>query len=506
MENNKTELKQKEPFVLTKKYYILFGLLFCTFFIGLLFIPINGDDYWWHIKIGEWIIQNKQFPMTGLYSWYALENNLSWFAHEWLAEVVLYGFTVLFGENGGIYYLLITLLSLGFLLYYFNYKELISKLHFSCFWWFIGFFAIGTVSTARPHMLTLSLFIILIYVCEKIRKDDNYNKYYFFSIIALIWANYHGGSSSLVYIIPIIYLITNSFNFKFGRLYSKKIKKPLRYLKLAIVNTLTLFINPRTYQLLYYPYSYTDEHAKYISEWQSPSYSNALYIILIIIFVCLVFFITRRNLNFSDLAIIGAFMLLTLKSVRFIPWLFIVFTMVGLKYVKDLKDISICKYLSYEFGILGIALLFLIGCQIKDGETYITKSLSDETIEILKTEEYDRLCNYYDYGSYLVYKDIPVFIDGRADMYSGYNFKQHTEGLNFDNDYMTEDFINEFNFDMYCIPSNCYLASELRKMDNIEEIYCEITKTDDEEISEEDINIGASIFKVIKDENPSKIN
>ena len=170
MEENNIEISQtqeeikKTEFKITKKHFILFGIFFIFFNSLLLITGIAGDDYWWHVKIGEWIMENGEVPKTGIYSWYAQENNLSWFAHEWLAEIVLYMFTVLFGRNGGIVYLFSTITLISSLLYCYNYKDYMKNLAFSSLWAFVGFLAIGTISTARQHMLTISLFAILIHI------------------------------------------------------------------------------------------------------------------------------------------------------------------------------------------------------------------------------------------------------------------------------------------------------------------------------------------------------
>lgn len=473
MENiNLNENNKKTSFTLTKKHYIMFGLFFSLFFTLILIMPIAGDDYWWHTKVGEWIVKNKEIPTTGIFSWYAKENNLDWFAHEWLCEVFLYGLSILFGDNGGVVYLFITIILIGSLLYIFNYKDYLKNLTFSSFWIFIGFFAIASISTARPHMLTISMLALLIYICEKIKKDENYKLYFLYSIISIIWANYHGGSSNLTYIIPIIYFITNSFNFKYERIQSIKVKKSYRYLILAIINTLALFLNPRTYELLFYPYSYTADYDKYIAEWMSPSIANGGFAIFLIILICLILFTTKIEIQFSDLALIGCFMLLTLQSIRFNAWLYIVATMLIFKYIREIKDKSIYKYLCYEFCILGIAFLTYSIYSFHNGTTYIEKYISEEVIDILKTENYENLMNYYDYGSYLIYEDIEVFIDGRADMYVDSNFIKSAEATRYTYDYTPEEFIKEFKFDMFILPKENYLSFYLEQNeDKYKKIY-----------------------------------
>ena len=461
-------MKEKK---LTKLHYICFGFFFVALFTFLTIGGIYGDDYWWHVKAGEWIIQNKQVPRTGIYSWYANQQGLSWFAHEWLAEVVLYGFSYLFGENGGIVYLIFGAMLFGGLLYAFNFKDYIKNLPFTIAWMCMGLLAFLTVFTARPHIITLSLFVILIHVCEKMKQNPTSKRYLWFSVVAIFWANYHGGSSNITYIIPIMYFVTTSFTFSFGRIVSEKLKGNYNYLILATVNLISLLFNPRTYQLLWYPYSYTEEHALYIMEWDSPSLRNGSIAIFVIIFICIIFFVTKENIQFSDLALVGCFMLMTLRSLRFDAWAWAAATMVIFKYIKPLGKQTVLRFISYEFFAFSILILGYAVTSYVSGNSYIEKGISDEAINILKTEDYSRLMNDYNLGSYLVYCGIDTFIDGRADMYAGHNFKQLAEATTFKYDYTWRQFIDEFDFDMFCVLKNTYFTYQLENNKDFKCLY-----------------------------------
>ena len=51
--------------------------------------------------------------------------------------------------------------------------------------------------------------------------------------------------------------------------------------------------------------------------------------------------------------------------------------------------------------------------------------LNKDIVDIIKKENPERLFNMYDDGGDLIYNDIKVFIDGRADLYSKYNYKDY---------------------------------------------------------------------------------
>jgi hypothetical protein len=53
---------------------ILVGLLAVTL---LCFSEgINGNDFWWHVKVGEWIVDNGKVPTEDIFSWYGMEKGI----------------------------------------------------------------------------------------------------------------------------------------------------------------------------------------------------------------------------------------------------------------------------------------------------------------------------------------------------------------------------------------------------------------------------------------------
>ena len=107
------------------------------------------------------------------------------------------------------------------------------------------------------------------------------------------------------------------------------------------------------------------------------------------------------------------------------------------------------------------------------------KTLSDDAIFVLKEENPKRLFNYYDYGAYLIYQNIPVFIDGRADLYSKYNYKDYQKISRLS--YRFPQLISKYNFDYFLVPRKSGLSSYLKEDGSYVLIYhddtCNIFKT-----------------------------
>src|SRR5512146_455699 len=70
---------------------ILQMLALACLFTGLAGLGIYGGtsiedpDIWWHVKVGDWIIQNNAVPHVGIFSRTAATR--PWVAYSWLAEV-----------------------------------------------------------------------------------------------------------------------------------------------------------------------------------------------------------------------------------------------------------------------------------------------------------------------------------------------------------------------------------------------------------------------------------
>src|SRR5216684_8934900 len=80
-------------------------LFWCTTGVGWL---LTDSDTGWHIRAGEWILQNRRVPATDLFSF--TKAGLPWFAWEWLSDVLMAVIHRHFGLAGIV---LVSLLGLG---------------------------------------------------------------------------------------------------------------------------------------------------------------------------------------------------------------------------------------------------------------------------------------------------------------------------------------------------------------------------------------------------------
>lgn len=444
-------------------------ILFIVGMILLIFIgKITTYDYWWHTKVGEYIINTKNIPKTGIFSWYALENNLNWISHEWLSEVVIYLCSKI-GLIGAYLFIIINLLILFVFIFKKNIKNILNNYLYALIWIIIGCLLFASFSNARPHMISFNLLAFSIYIILKFREDESYKGIYLIPIISLLWSNFHGGSSNLPYVLCFIVLITGLFNFKYKKITFKKLsKKQVKtFILIIILSIIAIAINPHGLKMITYPYVNMSDTTMLnaIYEWKAPDIKilSELFIFIEIFAIIFVLFLTDE-VDFTDFALLGAFIYLTLKSIRFSALLYIVATFIIFKYVKPTNTPKIKECLTkimFRTGIIAIIIYIIsLGGIIKNPFDY---NISDKVITAIKNENPKRLYNDYNLGCYLIYNGIPVFIDGRADMYSKYTLK---DAINLDN--LADDpekIIKKYNFDLFVIESDSSLSYYFKNSD-----------------------------------------
>ena len=218
---------------------------------------------------------------------------------------------------------------------------------------------------------------------------------------------------------------------------------------------------------------------------------NSTYVLgFIVIAICLISF-TKVKVKLSDLFLLGGLIFLTIMARRQQSMLFFVGILVVNRivciliemYAKD-GTAEILKYLTsivakiITYTIFVAYTIFAL-YQIKDEEIVSNKTYPIEAVEYVK-ENLDidniRLFNEYNFGSYLLYNDIPVFIDSRADVYDPAfkgvekdifrDFMNLTGGCN---DY--EEKMEEYGITHLLIYRNTTLEKILRLDDNYNELY-----------------------------------
>ena len=201
-----------------------------------------------------------------------------------------------------------------------------------------------------------------------------------------------------------------------------------------------------------------------ISEHQPLTLINnrAMLIVFTVFLMFLIF--TDTKLSLRDFFMLAGLTLLTFMTRRQASMFVIVCGFIFAKmsanflrkYDKDGTD-KVIKIMTSLFGkiftVLLVMLLSFIMYKGKINNEFVNSSSYPVKAADYILEELDinnmRLFNEYNYGSYLLYRGIPVFIDSRADLYAPeFNGKKNADGK-YDGRDIFSDYINTSNITKY---------------------------------------------------------
>lgn len=232
--------------------------------------------------------------------------------------------------------------------------------------------------------------------------------------------------------------------------------------------------------------------------------NDNMMVILTILLGILIF--TRTKIKVRDFFMLAGLILLSFMSQRQVSMLVLIGNFILLKLICDLYDAIKLKvkgksqknmYFIATLSVFSVVAILICGmsfkgCDGKKHDSYVDDksypvSASNYIINDLIPKvgvEKLRLYNEYNYGSYLLFRGIPVFIDSRADLYTPeFNGKKNSEGEYDGRDIFTDfldisslaaNYENEFeNYDVTHVItySNSKLNSLIAKDSNYEELY-----------------------------------
>ena len=212
--------------------------------------------------------------------------------------------------------------------------------------------------------------------------------------------------------------------------------------------------------------------------------------ILAIVLSILVF--TDTKIRLKDFFMLGGLIILALSSKRQLSML----TLIGVysinrlvcdlfhKYDKDGTE-KFMKNITSGFGavitILLVILVSIVEFKPQAGNRFIDeKTYPVQAVEWLKQNvnvSEIRLYNEYNYGSYVLYQGVPVFIDSRADLYTpefnGDKDKDiFTDALQIANvSKYYEDGFEKYDFTHLLIPKNTKINMFIKRDENYKELY-----------------------------------
>jgi hypothetical protein len=425
-------------------------------FLGVLFfLTLGGDqrllgdaDTGYHVRAGEFIIDNLRIPQTDIFSF--LTPSMPWTLHEWLSEVIM----ALVHRGAGLTGVVVLFALMIALSCYLVLRWLLEQQGN------ILFAAVGTLLVAlssssnwlaRPHIFTFVLFVTWYHLLNNYQYRDR-NDLFVMPPIMLVWVNLHGGFILGLMLLG-IYLLGNFTRFCFAANHEKpQWRKKTRLL--AMITTacaLAALLNPYGYKTLIFPFRVVQDKflMDHISEYLSPNFhfSSVVPFEIMLLTTIGVLAISRARLDLIELTLILLFGHMALFSARHMPLFAIVAGPIVLKQaqiafdqthgrlIAALKqridniaqiDQSTTRYAWPVVGALGVLIFAQFGAL---QHNFNAEHVPVQAVEFLNKEHVaGNMFNNDEFGDYIIYAAWPkykVFIDGRTDMYGAARVKEY---------------------------------------------------------------------------------
>ena len=400
------------------------GNLLVLLAAGVLFLSYGytemaGSDMWWHIAAGRELLQTGSLWMVD--DWSFTAHGVDWLNHEWLADLIYYGWVSAWGVQSLVYWKwLLVIATFGTLLVALTRSSGSPLAALVCTG--LALANAAPFLDVRPHLYSLLGFSLLLLL--RLQREA---RTWLLALLFLFWVNLHGG-------------------FFFGLMALGILLFPWRQpgvaglraaAQVGAICLLACMLNPSGFKVFLYPLGYAFDEAspfRQIGEWQSPfkpgGITSPLFFSLmwlpLLAPVYLVPAVRRRlEVPWEGMALTALTLAMALTSRRFIPLFGIsLAVMLAPLLALCLQKSRVEKFTPLLAGLaLVYALYRILPYPVQSGPAfhYLTAEYS-YPVEMLNFIEANDISGnafaLWNWGGYIHWRTdgkLKVYVDGRAD-------------------------------------------------------------------------------------------
>ncbi len=414
----------------------LFVALFAIALFTMAVRETLDPDMWWHLRTGEYILQNG-IPAHDVFSFTVLQN--AWVTHEWLSQLIMW-LVYLVGGLPGLILFFAALIALTFWLLY---QACTARPYLPVFIVLLAAITSAIVWGARPQIFNLLLTAVFVLIVERV-KDGQWGRraLWWLPLLTLIWANLHSG-----YLLGIVLLGTYVVGDVMQHWLATPTERTLdrtavtHLFAVTFVSFLAAAVNPSGIELWIYPFLTLGSGAmqSYIQEWLSPDFHQTYFwpFAGMLALGTLGWIFNKKRPTITELLLLLGTGAAGLLSARHIPLFAVVATPIIVRHwfgvIADSRLAPILQaappeqsakplFVVLNWLILLVAVataVFYTITKIDNNQTAIAARYPVAAVDYLEASGLDEARGYnsYNWGGYLIWRGVPVFVDGRADVY-----------------------------------------------------------------------------------------
>jgi hypothetical protein len=392
-------------------------------------------DMWWHLRTGEFIWQHG-IPHHDVFSFTVLDHE--WVTHEWLSEALMWPVY----QIGGLPGLSVAFAALAALAFWLVYKCSEGRPYLAGLVVILVSFAASPSFGVRPQIFDLVMTAVFVRQLEAFTDCKLTRGLLSLPLLTIAWVNLHGG-----YLLGVVLLATYALGGGLQRLFGNSADgtpawSDVRWL--AIVAALCFgaaLVNPNGWHLWAYPFGTLGSPVmqQNIAEWRSPDFHQYAYwpFAVLVGLGVIGWLVAPGRPCCTDVLLFLGSAAAGLMSVRHIAVFGVVATPViarslakalrGTRTYVALTGQSGPNLLSRRKAQLNWAILVAgalsagvwDAAKLAKNDAAIAQAYPVAAVGFLDREGLAprRGYNPYVWGGYLIWRRIPVFVDGRADVY-----------------------------------------------------------------------------------------
>ena len=282
-------------------------IVIVALFVG----SVQDPDFWWHIRIGQWMVENGRLPATDIFT-YTAQSHI-WTDHEYLTEVLMW---LIYSKAGAIaisvFFGLITYA--GFYLMYRQVRR--QPFVFVALGLALGAVAGAPIWGPRAQMITFALTCLELYWLQGYLSGRS-RSLQFFPLVMALWANLHGG-----WVIGFVWLGVALVAELIGWVWEPSNpahRAHVRFLAIiTAVSAVAVLATPHGFSLILYPFQTvaSDAQQRLIVEWFSPDFHQVYLRPFELMVLLLVVGFALRRPSVYEVLLSLAGLALALQSVR----------------------------------------------------------------------------------------------------------------------------------------------------------------------------------------------
>jgi len=424
---------------------VLLFALFWGVFVMAVRVPYD-TDMWWHVRLGQEMIDNQRFAGVDLYSHTAFGQPMN--DHGWLGEVIIAGVYGLWGASGLSFLVALVVAATAWLVY----GSTRASPAVRVFATLLAMVVSSVVWAPRPQVFSLLMLAAFVWVLATHRQGASSRRLWALPFLTILWVNLHAAFAA-GFIMMGVFAAADAISLPFTPREQRRAlaRRAVLVAGVLLVCVLIVPLAPKGLRMYLYPFETVSIPTlqAYIQEWASPDFHQLFQqpFIWQLLLLLLAIGLSPGTADWADLGVIVLFAYMALWARRNIALFALATAPAMMRYVQSAWEHLAGRWKAARgktaergrklrpalaAAVNGILIVFLVLVGVvKIGVALSPRAQAAQeaalfpmgAVEFLKSETaYPELFNHYNWGGYLTWALYPkyrVFVDGRTDLYGG---------------------------------------------------------------------------------------